>query len=334
MIRYGLAIMAGILLSACTADETEPVRATPFEWTTLTGQPTEIIAHRGASGERPEHTLEAYLLAIEQGADVIEPDLVMTSDGVLVARHDRYLSKTTNVADRPEFADRRRVSDGRDDWWVEDFTLSELRTLRARQPRPDRDQGFNDQFLIPTFEEVLDLAAAHGVPTEPEVKAPGHFVSIGLDPLPELVRILRERSLDGADAATRIQCFEPDFLARLDGEIDTPLLMLVFQMQELDPEVGPLVPTVSLEDMVRFADGVGPSKALVVDENGADTGFIAAAHALGLAVHPWTFRDDQPVGDGASTEAELERIYQLGADGIFTDFPASALRVRDELTAQ
>lgn len=325
-MRHALiCVLTGLAVIACSP---EPATE-PHVWQTLSGEPTLVIAHRGASGERPEHTLEAYQLAIDQGADVIEPDLVMTRDGILVTRHDRYLSTTTNVADRPEFADRRRVSGEREDWWVEDFTLEELRTLRARQPRADRDQAYNDQFLIPTFEEVLDLAAEAGVRTEPEVKAPGLFVSLDLDPLPELVRILRERGLDGTDAMALIQCFEPAFLARLDAVVDTPLLMLVFQMQELDPAVGPLVPTVALADMVVFADGVGPSKALLIDAEGQDTGFVEAAHALGLAVHPWTFRDDQPVDVNA--EAELRRIYELGVDGVFTDFPATALRVRDEM---
>nr|WP_233350752.1 glycerophosphodiester phosphodiesterase family protein [Maricaulis maris] len=268
---------------------------------------------------------------MEQGADVIEPDLVMTADGVLVVRHDHYLSTTTNVADHPEFADRRRLQGEQSDWWVEDFTLAELRTLRARQPWPQRDASFNDRFLIPTFEEVLDLATAHNVRTEPEMKSPGHFVSVGLDPLPELVRILRERGLDTADAPTAIQCFEPDFLARLNAEIDTQLLMLVFPMQELDPEADPRQPTVSLTDMAAFADGVGPSKALVITAEGEDTGFIARAHELGLAVHPWTFRDDVPVADGVTIEDELRRIYALGVDGVFTDFPATAVRVRDAM---
>ncbi|WP_300526967.1 glycerophosphodiester phosphodiesterase family protein [Maricaulis sp.] len=320
--------LAAIILTACT----QPVeQAEPFQWNTLSGNPTLVIAHRGASGDLPEHTLEAYSLAIEQGADIIEPDLVMTADGVLVARHDRYLSTTTNISDRPEFADRRRVQGDRDDWWVEDFTLAELRTLRARQPRADRPQDFNDQFLIPTFEEVLDLAAQAGVATEPEVKSPGHFVSIGLDPGPELVRILRQRGLDGVGAATSIQCFEPGFLARLNEEVDTPLLMLVFPMAELDPSAGPLVPTVSLADMAAFADGVGPAKSLVMGPDGSDTGFIAEAHALGLSVHPWTFRDDQPVAPGVDAATELEWIYRLGADGVFTDFPATAVDVRDAL---
>lgn len=324
-----LSALSGLAVIACSTEPVREAAAEPHVWQTLNGAPTLVIAHRGASGELPEHTLEAYQLAIDQGADIIEPDLVMTQDGVLVARHDRYLSTTTNVADRPEFAERRRLSGTREDWWVEDFTLAELRTLRARQPRADRSQAFNDQFLVPTFEEVLDLAAAAGVRTEPEIKAPGHFVSIGLDPLPVLVGILRARGLDGADAATSVQCFEPAFLARLDAEIETPLLMLVFPMQEIDPDVGPLVPSVALADMVAFADGVGPSKALLIDAEGADTGFVAEAHALGLAVHPWTFRDDQPAD--IDPDAELRRIYALGVDGIFTDFPATAIRVRDDM---
>jgi glycerophosphoryl diester phosphodiesterase len=319
----------GLGLSACT--EADPTPAVERAWLTLSGEAPLVIAHRGASGLRPEHTLEAYSLAIERGADIIEPDLVMTSDGVLVVRHDRYLSTSTDVADHPEFLDRRRISGERNDWWAEDFTFAELRTLRARQPFAGRDTGFDDQFLIPSLEEVLDLAAQHGVATEPEVKAPGYLTAIGLDPMPELVRILRERGLDVSTDAIAIQCFEPDFLARLNEEVDTRLLMLVFPMQELDPDVGPLVPTVALADMVNFADGVGPDKALLIDRDGQDTGFIARAHALGLAVHPWTFRDDRPVGDGATIEAELARIYALGVDAVFTDFPATAVRVREEM---
>ena len=326
-IFMAIGILAG--LAACTPAEDAQM---PHVWTTLNGQAPLVIAHRGASGERPEHTLEGYTLAIEQGADVIEPDLVMTSDGVLVVRHDHYLSTTTDVADHPEFADRRRTQGDQADWWVEDFTFEEIRTLRARQPWPQRDQSFNDQFLIPTFEEVLDLAAAHGVRTEPEVKVPGHFAAIGLDPLPELVRILRERDLDGADASTSIQCFEPEFLARLDGEVQTPLLMLVFPMIELDPTADPLTPTVALADAAGFADGVGPSKSLIITPDGGDTGFVAAAHALGLAVHPWTFRDDVPVAEGVDVETELRQVYALGVDGVFADFPATALRVRSEMS--
>lgn len=325
-IFMSIGVLVG--LAACSATDDA---ATPYAWTTLDGEAPLVIAHRGASGDRPEHTIEAYTLALEQGANVIEPDLVMTSDGVLVVRHDHYLSTTTNVADHPEFADRRRRQGERTDWWVEDFTLAEIRTLRARQPWPQRDQAHNDRYLVPTFEEVLDLAAEHGSRTEPEIKAPGHFTSIGLDPLPELVRILRERGLDTVDATTAIQCFEPDFLARLNTEVETPLLMLVFPMVELDPDADPLTPTVSLADAATFADGVGPAKSLVITEDGLDTGFVAAAHALGLTVHPWTFRDDVPLAENVDIETELRRVYELGVDGVFTDFPATAVRVRSEL---
>lgn len=334
-MRYSIqaaAIGAAMALAGLTACAPPPVE-TPHVWHTLTGAPTEVIAHRGANGELPEHTLEAYALAIEQGADIIEPDLVLTSDGVFVVRHDRYLSDSTDIANHPEFTDRRRIVGGRDDWWTDDFTLAEIRTLRARQVREGRPTEFDGLYLIPTFEEVLDLAAAHGVATEPEVKSPSQLIAAGLDPLPELVRILRQRGLDTANAPIAIQCFEPDFLARLNGEIDAPLLMLVFQMQELEPGLDPLIPTVALEDMVAFADGVGPYKALLVDGEGQDTGFIARAHALGLFVHPWTFRDDDPVGDGADIETELRRIYDLGADAVFTDFPATAVRVRNAMAA-
>ena len=312
----------------------EPALAqTASPWATLDGNAPRIIAHRGASGERPEHTLEAYRLAVEQGADIIEPDLVMTSDGVLVVRHDHYLSTTTDVADHPEFADRRRTQDGRDDWWVEDFTLAEIRTLRAVQPWPQRDQSFNGQFRIPTFEEVLDLAEELGVPTEPEVKSPGHFTSTGLDPLPELVRILRGRGLDGEDAMTAIQCFEPNFLRRLNDEVDTPLLMLVFEMNELDPAAMLGTPTVALTDAAEFADGVGPAKSLVINADGSNTGFIHEAHELGLAVHPWTFRDDVPMDPERGVAWELSQVMRFGADGVFTDFPATGVRVRAEVEA-
>jgi glycerophosphoryl diester phosphodiesterase len=326
------AILAGIaaVLAGCGREHS----AAPMDWATLDGNPPLVIAHRGASGLLPEHTIEAYTLAIEQGAEVIEPDLVMTADGVLVVRHDRYLSTTTDVAERSEFAGRRRIQEGREDWWVEDFTLDEIRTLRAVQPSPRRDQSHNGQYLIPTFEEVLALAAGHGVRTEPEVKSPAHLAAAGLDPLPALVSTLRAHGLDTADAPTAIQCFEPGFLARLNAEVETPLLMLVFPMQEIDPAADPLQPSVALEDMAAFADGVGPAKSLVVTAEGEDTGFIARAHALGLAVHPWTFRDDVPVAAGVSVQAELERVYRLGVDGVFTDFPATAVAVRDAMTAE
>lgn len=307
-------------------------------WATLTGEEPLVIAHRGASGQRPEHTEAAYELAIAQGADVIEPDLVMTRDGVLVVRHDLFLSLTTDVASRPQFADRRRppasgIMDPNlpeEDWWVEDFTLAELRTLRTRQHQPGRSDFYDGLFGILTFEEVLDIALSHGVMIAPETKEPGYFASIGLDPFEPLVRILRERGLDGADAPVFIQSFEPEILIRLRAAVETPLVQLVFPLNWLDPSA-PAIENIPLETIAGFADWVGPNKELIIRPDGERTDFIERAHALGLRVQAWTFRDDRPPADGADPVTELARIYTAGADAVFTDYPATAVAARDAM---
>ncbi len=330
-------------------------------WATLTGAAPLIIAHRGASGERPEHTLSAYALAIEQGADIIEPDLVVSKDGVLMARHDRYLSTTTDIADHPEFADRKRpdayaAEEGltRADWWVEDFTLAELKTLRARQPRPDRSKEFDGQFGIPTFTEVLDLATrksketGRAIGVYPETKHPGFFEEIGLDFEAPLLAALK-----GFDnGPVFIQSFEADILKRLRGKTAASLVQLVY---EEAPGAGVNIPLTDIKD---YAQGVGPAKGLLIDEDGP-SGFVSEAHRLGLFVHPWTFREDDASGDfadalsalredalrgqtlaGASAnqseafdiyQRELVGAYALGIDGVFTDFPDSAVVVRENL---
>ncbi len=290
-----------------------------MKWPTLDGKPPLVIAHRGASGYLPEHTLEAYALAIEQGADVVEPDLVFTKDGVLVARHDRYLSTTTNVADKPEFAGRKRLNNDpgdtehrdRIDWWVEDFTLAELKTLRARQPFPGRSKDYDDLFEIPTFAEMLALVAAKAkeaarpVGVYPETKHPAFCASIGHDFEAPLLS-----ALEGFDAGpVYIQSFEPEILKRLKGKTKAKLVQLVF---EEEPGAGPNIP---LEEIATYADGVGPAKAIVF----SDDAFVGRAHARGLAVHPWTFRADAAPPGGF--EAELARAFELGVDGVFTDFP-------------
>ncbi|MDZ7629217.1 MAG: glycerophosphodiester phosphodiesterase family protein [Parvularculaceae bacterium] len=257
MRRTVFALLA--TLAGCATPKETAVR-----WPTLDGKPPLIIAHRGSSGYLPEHTLEAYGLAIEQGADVIEPDLVFTKDGVLVARHDRYLSTTTNVADKPEFASRKRPNadpsgEPREDWWVEDFTLAELKTLRARQPFPGRTKEHDDKFLIPTFDEVLAFVttkakeASRPVGVYPETKHPAYFASIGRDfEAPFL------KALAGFDAGpVFIQSFEPEILKRLKGKTTAKLVQLVF---EETPGAGPNIP---LEEIATYADGVGPAKALV-----------------------------------------------------------------------
>lgn len=361
-------IAVGFLLSvaACAAAPTDaPPLAPP--WPTLTGAPPIVIGHRGAPGFRPEHTLASYELAIEQGADFVEPDLVMTKDGVLVCRHDRYLSTTTDVASHPEFADRKRRADSldqgadpyRDDWWVEDFTLAELKTLRAVQAFPDRDHQYDGLYEIPTFDEVIALLRARSaeqgrtIGIYPETKHPTYFASIDLDMESALVAVLEREGWTGADAPVFVQSFYPDILKSLDATIDTPLIQLVYAAPAPDLDLTAvtsiddvrLVDSVSLEEAATYADGVGPSKSMIVDPLGRETDYVARAHGLGLLVHPWTFRDDRlpyetvdappPLaaelearGDRTPIGHELARIYALGVDGVFTDFPATALRVR------
>lgn len=320
-----------VVLTGCA---TAPGPATPLAgaWPTLSGAAPLVIAHRGASGERPEHTLSAYDLAIAQGADFIEPDLVMTADGVLVCRHDLYLSTTTDVASRPEFADRLRIGvtyDGpREDWWASDFTLAELRSLRAVQPYPGRSPEFDGLETIPTFAEVVALAIRRSeelgrpIGVYPETKSPGHHAAIGLDMVEPLIAALADAGWTGSDAPVFVQSFEPEILQTLNARIDTPLVQLVFP----DPDTGRA--NIPLETLAAFADGVGPNKLLVVDATGTETDFVAQAHALGLAVHPWTVRDDAPPADGADVRTELDRLFALGVDGVFTDFPATAIDVR------
>lgn len=354
-MRKILAATVIFMISGCSGEtangETAALDQKDRPWATLNGAAPLIIAHRGASGHRPEHTLEAYELAIEMGADIIEPDLVVTKDGVLVARHDRYLSTTTNVSDMPEFADRRRAnpnpeSEAREDWWVEDFTLAELKSLRARQPFPGRSKEFDDEFEIPTFAEVLALAAAEAeragrpVGVYPETKHPGYFASIDLDFEAPLLAALK-----GFDAGpVFIQSFEPDILKRLKGKTTARLVQLVL---EEAPGAGSNIP---LTEIAAYADGVGPQKSIVLSSEGAPTAMLATLHRAGLFVHPWTFRDDAPNPALSALQAnaalparcldwdadelaerELCIAFASGVDAVFTDFPDTAYAVRERL---
>ncbi len=320
-------LAAIIMLAACGPEEEAP---TPIMTdATITGGPAIVIAHRGASGPLPEHTIAAYELAIEQKADFIEPDLVLTKDGVLIARHDRYLSTTTDIADHPEFADRRttklQYGEPREDWWAEDFTLAEIKTLRARQPLPSRGTGDDGRFEIPTFEEVIAVAKAGGVGVYPETKQPGALAALGFDMEAALLAALETAGWTGAAAPVYVQSFEPEILISLNEKIDVPLVQLVYAI-EAD---GGYRSNLPLADIPAYADGVGAEKSLLVDDHGELTDFIARAHALGLFVHAWTFRDDVTPPDGAPIDAELRRVYAAGVDGVFADFPATAVEVRD-----
>ncbi len=329
--RMLAAAIGAIALAGCAA----PDKKAPMTWSMLGGQAPLVIAHRGASGYLPEHTLEAYKLAIEMGADVVEPDLVFTKDGVLVARHDRYLSTTTDVADHPEFAARKRANNdaadpdpayrAREDWWVEDFTLAELKTLRAVQPFPGRSKEFDGRYEIPTFAEVLALVSTEAAKTGrtvgvyPETKHPSYFAAIGHDFEAPLLK-----ALDGFDAGpVFIQSFEPEILKRLKGKTTAKLVQLV-------DRAGNGAPTVTLEYAATFADAVGPAKTLLLTPEGHFTDYIKRAHTLGLPVHPWTFRDDRP-NQGMAAREEFVAFFNAGVDGVFTDFPGTAVMVRDAL---
>jgi glycerophosphoryl diester phosphodiesterase len=292
----------------------------------LTQKPT-VIAHRGASGYRPEHTLAAYELAIEMGADFIEPDLVMTKDGVLVARHENALAvvepgsgaiteATSNVHELPQFASRRttKTIDGKSitGWFTEDFTAAELKTLRARERIPkDRpaNVAHDDKYPIPTLQEIIDLAKAKGkalgrtIGIYPETKHPSYHASIGLPMEDALVKILAANGWDSADAPVYIQSFETAnlrYLSTITRVKLTQLLLASGKPWDYTAAGNPgsyatLASAQGLREIATYARGVGPAKSHLLPRKvdgslGAPTSFVRDAHAAGLVVHPWTFR--------------------------------------------
>lgn len=306
------------------------------EWPypTLDGKKPIVIGHRGASGDLPEHTLESYQRALNDGADCIEPDLVMTKDNVLVTRHDLYLSTTTNVASKPEFANRKRKSDdpayeGRNDWWVEDFTLAEIKSLRAVQPFPGRTKVFDGLYQIPTFDEVLQLAksrmtvASNPVCVYPEAKSPAHHARLGKADMGEaILAALARHGMAQKGSPVFIQSFEPDFVKTLNEKTDLPVVMLVGDKASLE--------SILARPDAPFWDGLGASLNLLIGADGQSTGVVEASHAKGIPVHPWTFRDDVRT-NGEPIETTMKRFLALGIDGFFTDFPITGYRVRNDV---
>jgi glycerophosphoryl diester phosphodiesterase len=274
-----------------------------------------VIAHRGASAYRPEHTLASYELAIAMGADFIEPDLVATRDGELVARHENDITQTTDVASRPEFASRRarRTVDGRehDGWFTEDFTLAELRTLRATERIPElrpANAALDGRFAIPALDEVIELARRARVGIYPETKHPAYFRSRGLALEEPLADALRRGGLDHHAAPVFLQSFDPDSLRRLADLVDAPRVQLT----------APSLPALRFDDVAGYAQAIGPEKSQV------SAAFVADAHRAGLLVHAWVFRPED-----TGTEAELRRFMELGVDGVFADHPDTAVAVRE-----
>ncbi|MBV7265886.1 glycerophosphodiester phosphodiesterase family protein [Erythrobacter ani] len=307
-----------------------------------------IIAHRGASGDRPEHTLAAYELAIEQGADYIEPDLVVTKDLVLVSRHENELSDTTDVASREEFEDRRRdkTIDGQRvaGWFAEDFTLSELRTLRAKERVPSARPGnarYDGLYQVPTFAEIVQLVRVKEAETGrriglyPELKHPTFLLEdAGIDVVDLILRELRDLNI-GSDDPIFIQSFEVGTLQRLDKRSDYRLVQLIHPdggpIDEPDMRYAEMVTPSGLAEIAAYADGIGPWLGYVLDpDTMANTSVVADAHALGLQVHPWTLRKENgflpaplqssggPAADGVYRQLWLAAIAS-GADGFFTD---------------
>tara|TARA_R110000787_G_scaffold203288_1_gene313797 strand:+ start:3500 stop:4525 length:1026 start_codon:yes stop_codon:yes gene_type:complete len=333
VVRIGLLLLMSLIpLSAARAD--------PL-----------IIAHRGASGERPEHTLASYERAIDQGADYIEPDLVLTRDGVLVARHENEIGGTTDVADHPEFADRKtsKTIDGIEmsGWFTEDFTLAELRTLRARERLPDlrtANKRFDGLYPIPTFEEIVQLVRAKEAESSrhiglyPETKHPSYFAGLGLPHQAALLDLLSRYGYQTEVDPVFIQSFEVGNLKAIRATSRLRLIQLV------DAEGGPadlpgtsyadMLTVQGLTDIAAYADGIGPSAALVIAPEGA-TALVGRAHDAGLQVHVWTMRMensflppqyqrlDDPQGLGDFT-GYVRAIAATGVDGLFSDFPGQA----------
>jgi glycerophosphoryl diester phosphodiesterase len=326
-----------------------------------------VIGHRGASGYRPEHTLAAYRLAIAMGADYIEPDLVSTRDHVLVARHENEIGGTTDVAAHPEFAARRttKTIDGVQvtGWFTEDFTLAELRTLRARERLPDLrpdNTVFDGLYQVPTLQEVIDLAKRAGVGIYPETKHPTYFDAIGLSLEEPLVATLDANGYRGPRAPVFIQSFETANLKELNRLTRVPLAQLLdatgrpydFVVAGDPRTYADLATPAGLEEIAGYADGVGVNKNLIVprdaDQNLLDpTSLVRDAHRAGLAVHAWTFRNENnflpadfrqgnpasPIYLGATGDApaEYRLFFRLGVDGLFSDNPDTAVASRHQL---
>jgi glycerophosphoryl diester phosphodiesterase len=334
---------------------------------TATSHRPIVIGHRGAAGYRPEHTLASYRLAIEMGADYIEPDLVSTRDHVLVARHENDITATTDVAGHPEFASRRttKVIDGNSitGWFTEDFTLAELRTLRAKERLPNvrpQNTAFDGVEPVPTFQEVIDLAKRFHVGIYPETKHPTYFRSIGL-PLEEpLVATLRANGLNRPDAKVFVQSFEVGNLQRLHSMTKVRLVQLLDAVgkpfdfvQSGDPRTyADLAKPAGLAEIASYARGIGPNKDMIVPRDssnhlGRPTSLVRDAHHAGLLVHPFTFRNENTFlpedfrqGNPASPEfprargdspAEFRLFFGLGVDGLFTDDADTAVATRTEM---
>jgi glycerophosphoryl diester phosphodiesterase len=302
-----------------------------------------IIGHRGACGLLPEHTLASYQLAIDSGADAIELDLVSTRDGHLIALHDPELSATTDVAIQPAFTSRRthRLIDRQsaDGWFARDFMLEEIKTLRTRQRLPFRDHSHDGEYRIPTLEEVLDLTArsrsiGRRVEVYLELKHAGWHASEGVPLDLLLLDALRRRNLSAKDAGISIEAFEAGVLRQLRPHTDARIVQLI--------ESPEMISRAALAEIKTYAGGIGVWKRLILPtrDKAADqtdeshlhlappTTLVGDAHAIGLSVEAWTFRDEPrflAAEYAGNAQREYEQFFELGIDGVISDFPGTAV---------
>lgn len=373
--------LAVAVLAACGGSDDD--------YPTLSGDKPLVVGHRGASGYRPEHTLASYTLAIEMGADFIEPDLVATKDGILVARHEPNITNTTDVSTRAEFASRKtkKVVDGVEEegWFASDFTLAEIKTLYAKQTFAERDQSMNAQYRIPTLEEVLDLAKTEGakvgrtVGVIPETKHPTFHVNLGLRLEDRLLAVLAKYGYTEKTSPVVVQSFEVSNLKYLRSKSQIRLVQLV-DANDVKPDgsmdltapydkpydfavagdartFASLLTPEGLKEVKTYADMIGPWKPYLIPTRQVDankdgkaddlngdgkiderdrvvlpaTDVIKNAHAVGLMVVPYTFRNEATrlaSDDKGDPKAEYKRFYDAGVDGVFSDFPDTAVAAR------
>ena len=358
--RSLLIVIGAGLIIASASSYSQSMSNTVGKWRTLDGQAPIVIAHRGASGYRPEHTLASYLLAIEFGADFIEPDLVSTRDGHLIARHEPVLDDTTDVKQHPEFADRRttRMLDGKSvtAFFASDFTLAEIKQLRAIQPTPARSKEYDGQFEIPTFEEILELARKESASRQrvigvyPETKHPAFHFELGLPLEDRMLETLRKFGLDREGGPVFIQSFESANLQYLRPRTQLPLVQLMDDGALIYDESGVNVtavsipqhgdtrggtPPKSLSDIAKYANAIGPWKRQILRDvhkpTLLQTTVLEQAHAAGLRVHTYTFRSEPAtLAPQYKNDPLLEyrQFYELGIDGVFSDFADVALAAR------
>ena len=386
-VRMGAIPLVALALVACGgSDDDGNVAGYP----TLTGEKPLVIGHRGASGYLPDHTLEGYRKAIEQGADFIEPDLVATKDGVLVARHEPNITTTTDVAQRAEFAARKstKMVDGvlEEGWFASDFILAELKTLRAVQPLAERDQSHNGKYQVPTFEEVLDLARTESVRLNrsigvyTETKHLTYHAGLGLALEDRLLAVLGKHGYTSKSAPVIVQSFEVANLKYLRSKSQVRLVQLVdandvnadgsidltapydkpydFAVAGDSRTFASLLTPAGLKEVKSYADGIGPWKPYLIPSKQVDanndgkpddlngdgklderdrvmmpaTDVLKNAHAAGLFVHPYTFRSEArrlASNFKGDPKAEYRLFYELGVDGVFSDFPDHAKAARD-----